>query len=111
MKQAKVVVRWREGLHLRSAAGLEHLGKRFNSRIITKCGGKVADARSILSLLSLCATLETVLDVEATGDDENDAARAVDQVFSANDTSGAPSPKTERNLKAKKLSGAASHRR
>jgi phosphocarrier protein len=97
MKRAKVVVCWREGLHLRPAARLVHLGKRFSSRIFIKCVGKVADLRSILSILSLFATLETALDIEVTGDDENDAARAVEQVFSSHDAGGALGSMTERN--------------
>ena len=42
--------------------------------------------RSILSILSLCATMGTALDIETIGDDEHDAARAVEQVFSSHDT-------------------------
>jgi phosphotransferase system HPr-like phosphotransfer protein len=42
----------------------------------------MADIRCILSILSLCATMGTALDVEATGDDERDATCAVEQVFS-----------------------------
>src|SRR5271170_6030715 len=91
MKRSKVVISWREGLHLRPAAHLVRLSKRFRSTILLKCSGKVADLRSILSILSLCATMGTALDIEATGDDEQDAARAVEQVFSSHDTSEAPS--------------------
>ncbi len=98
MKRSKVVVCWREGLHLRPAASLVQLSKRFSSRIVIICGDKIADLRSILSILSLCATLGTALDIEVTGDDENDAARAVEQVFSSHDTGDAPSSMTERNL-------------
>jgi phosphotransferase system HPr (HPr) family protein len=87
MKHSKVVVSWREGLHFRPAARLVQLSKRFSSTILLKCSGKVADLRSILSVISLCATMGTVIDIEARGDDEQDAARAVEQVFSSHDAS------------------------
>jgi phosphocarrier protein HPr len=85
MKRSKVVVSWREGLHLRPAARLVQLSKQFRSTIFLKCSGKVADLRSILSILSLCATIGTVIDIEARGDDEQDATRAVEQIFSSHD--------------------------
>jgi phosphocarrier protein len=98
MKCSTVVVHWREGLHLRRAAHLVQLSKRFRSTIFLKCSGKVADLRSILSILSLCATMGTSLDIEAAGDDEHDAALAVEQVFSLHDAESAWGSVTERNL-------------
>jgi phosphotransferase system HPr-like phosphotransfer protein len=50
------------------------------------CGDKIADLRSILSILALCATLGTALDLEAVGDDEQHAAEAVERVFSSSDS-------------------------
>jgi phosphocarrier protein len=97
MKSSRVVVSHREGLHLRTATKLVHLSRRFRSTIFLKCDGKVADLRSILSILSLCATMGTALDVEAVGDDEHDAARAVEQVFSSHDTGDAPASMMERS--------------
>jgi phosphotransferase system HPr (HPr) family protein len=83
MKRSKVVVLWREGLHLRPAAALVQVAKQFRSVIHLRCGGKIADLRSILSVLALCATMGTGLDVEAAGDDEQDAIQAIEQVFSS----------------------------
>ena len=89
MKRSTVVVPWREGLHLRPAAKLVRLSKRFHSTVLLKCRGKVADMHSILSIVSLCATMGTALDIETNGDDEHDAARAIEQVFSAHDAGDA----------------------
>lgn len=98
MKHSTVVVPWREGLHLRPAANLVQLSKRFHSTVLLKGRGKVADLRSLLSILSLCATMGTALDIEAVGDDEQDATRAVEQVFSSHGTGDASGSVTERNL-------------
>ncbi len=82
MQHARVTVQWREGLHLRYAVKLVKVAQRFQSTIVLRCGGKIADLRSILSVIALCATMGTVLDVEVAGDDEQAAARSVEQVFS-----------------------------
>lgn len=81
MKYAKVTVPWSEGLHLRRAAQLVRIAQGFRSRLCLKCGDQIADLRSIVSVLALCATMGTTLDVEAAGDDEQAAAQSVEQVF------------------------------
>ncbi len=81
MKHARVTVLWSEGLHLRRAAQLVKVAQRFHSTLYLKCGGRIADLRSIVSVLALCATMGTALDLEAVGDDEQEAAQSVEQVF------------------------------
>ncbi|HTL66088.1 MAG TPA: HPr family phosphocarrier protein [Lacunisphaera sp.] len=81
MLHTKVTVPWTEGLHLRQAMKLVRATGRFHSRIFARCGSRRADLRSVISLLALCATLGTTLDIEISGDDEQDAARTVNQLF------------------------------
>lgn len=81
MKHAKVTVPWSEGLHLRRAAQLVKVAQRFRSSLRLKCDDQIADLRSIVSVLALCATMGTTLDLEAVGDDEQDAAHSVERVF------------------------------
>ena len=81
MKRSTVEVPWREGLHLRPAARLVRVAQKFRSSISLTFRGKVADARSILSVIALCATMGVALDVEVTGDDEQNAIAAVEQEF------------------------------
>jgi phosphotransferase system HPr (HPr) family protein len=83
MKRSKVVVLWQGGLHLRPAVKLVQVAKQFQSTIHLKCGSKIADLRSILSVIALCATMGTGLEIEVSGDDEQDAAQAIEQVFSS----------------------------
>jgi phosphotransferase system HPr (HPr) family protein len=47
----------------------------------------VADARSVLSILILCAGLGATLDIEASGPDEREAIEAVDSFFASADDS------------------------
>ena len=95
MKHSKVVVLWRGGLHLRPAAMLVQVAKQFHSTIHLKCRGKVADLRSIFGVVALCATMGTALDVEAVGEDEQDAAQAIEQVFSAHTGDDASLPRSD----------------
>lgn len=88
MKRATVVVNWNEGLHLRHAARLVRAAQTFRSTIVLKCCGRIADLHSILSVIALCATMGAAIEIEANGDDEQEAANTIEQVFvsAANDT-------------------------
>lgn len=81
MKSKRVTVRWPAGLHLRAAAHLVQLARRFQSRILVRVGSQMADARSILSIMILAATLGATLVIEASGDDEHEAIQAVVAYF------------------------------
>ncbi|MDF7798893.1 HPr family phosphocarrier protein [Pontiellaceae bacterium B1224] len=81
MKKTKVIVPWDQGLHVRPAAKVINVASGFRSTIQLKAHGKVADARSIINILLLCATLGTLLEVEINGDDEAAAAIAIERLF------------------------------
>ena len=85
MKHSQVFMPWREGLHLRPAARLVRMAQQFRSTIILKCSGRLADARSIISVLLLAATMGVAVDVEISGDDEETAAQAIEHIFSSDD--------------------------
>lgn len=71
------------GLHARAAAQLVRLASNFESRIKLKRieNAIIADAKSILSILSLAASKGTVLEVEIEGEDENKALAAINEIF------------------------------
>ena len=81
MKRICVVVPWPAGLHLRPAAQLVAASRRFRSTIQLHCGDKIADVRSILSIVALCAAMGTGLIVDISGDDEQEASQQIEQVF------------------------------
>lgn len=66
---------------MRPAARLVQLARSHRSDIWLKMGGRVANLRSILSVMGLCAVMGTTLEVEARGEDEDIAIRAVEIVF------------------------------
>ena len=81
VKKSQVVVGWKEGLHARPCARLAEIARRFGSTIKLECNGQVANARSFLSVLLLCATMGTAVSVEVEGEDEEKALAAVEHVF------------------------------
>jgi phosphocarrier protein FPr len=69
------------GLHARPATVLAETAKRFKSEIALRTGDKTANARSLLSLLSLGATGGTELTVSAEGPDAKEALAAIAEAF------------------------------
>ena len=66
---------------MRPASELVRLAKASKSVICLRVGAKVADARSILAILLLCAVAEMVVDVEITGEDEDAVLTSITSVF------------------------------
>jgi phosphotransferase system HPr (HPr) family protein len=71
------------GLHARAAAQLVRLAGKFSSKIIIKRTDKnlFADAKSILSVLTLAASKGTVLILEVEGVDEQIAFEEIKTLF------------------------------
>lgn len=71
----KVLINNDLGLHLRAAGVLVQVATGYNSEITLRRGATEANAKSIMSVLSLAAGKGTELTLAAEGDD---AVRAVD---------------------------------
>lgn len=69
------------GLHLRAAGCLVQVASRFEAEIWLKRGFADANAKSIMSVLSLAASKGTQLDVIAQGSDAEAAAAAVAELI------------------------------
>ncbi len=72
------------GLHARAAAQLVRLVGKFKSSVKLKRDDNkvIADAKSILSVLTLAAAQGTKLKIEVEGADEQKALQAVEEIFS-----------------------------
>lgn len=83
MLEAKIKIVNQLGLHARAAAQLVRLAGQFNSRIklIRTDTDAAADAKSILSVLTLAAAKGTRLELEVEGADEREALRAIEEIF------------------------------
>jgi phosphotransferase system HPr (HPr) family protein len=73
------------GLHARAAAQLVKLASGYKSSIALSRPGRNggADAKSILSILSLAAGCGTELELTVDGDDETAALSAVQSLFTS----------------------------
>ena len=71
------------GLHARAAAQLVRLAGTFQSDIKLRRtdNSVVADAKSILSVLTLAATKGIELEIMVEGEDETNALRAIEEIF------------------------------
>ncbi|MEP7039125.1 MAG: HPr family phosphocarrier protein [Acidobacteriota bacterium] len=83
MLESKIKVINPLGLHARAAAQLVRLAGKFKSRIILKRidNNVIADAKSILSVLTLAAAKGTHLELEVEGEDEQKALQAIEEIF------------------------------
>lgn len=92
MEKTTAIVTSPSGLNLRLATRLALVVRNMQSHVLLKVGNSVADARNILAVLTLCATLGSPVDIGAFGPDERDAAQVVEQILSewSGDVNSAP---------------------
>jgi phosphocarrier protein HPr len=67
----------KRGLHARAAAKLATLAAQFTSRSQVRVSGNWVDAKSVMSLMLMAATIGTDLEVATEGDDEIAAMEAI----------------------------------
>jgi phosphocarrier protein len=71
------------GLHARAATKLVQLASKFPCEIQVSREGQAANAKSVMGVLLLCGSKGTHLEVEATGDQADDAVRAIGDLIDA----------------------------
>ena len=70
MKERKIIINNKLGLHARAAAKIVTLTNKFDSIINIINGNKSADAKSIMKILMLSAPKGTEIKITADGKDE-----------------------------------------
>ena len=73
----------RLGLHARAAAQLVRLANAYPCEIHIDKAGQISDAKSVMQVLMLGATAGTTLKVIADGEQEEEALKAVVDLFAA----------------------------
>jgi phosphotransferase system HPr (HPr) family protein len=77
-----VTVEHPNGIHLRPAATIVNISKKYNSKILLSCRNcPYVDACSITQLLLLQATKGTPINIKVEGPDEKEAIKEVTQAF------------------------------
>lgn len=83
MLKRKIKIRNPLGLHARAAAQLVRLASGFKSDIKLRRtdNNVVADAKSILSVLTLAASKGVELEIAVEGEEERAALNAIEEIF------------------------------
>ncbi len=83
MPEAKIKVVNQLGLHARAAAQLVRMAAKYKSRIILirEDNAVIADAKSILSVLTLAAAKGTEIKLQVEGTDEAAALQSIVALF------------------------------
>ena len=83
MKEKKVIISNKLGLHARAAAKIVTLTNKFQSIIEIVNNGKKADAKSIMKILMLAAPKGTEVTITAHGKDEIAAIKSLEKLIEA----------------------------
>lgn len=81
MKKESIEIKNKLGLHARAAAKLSHLANSFKAEIFLIYNDSKVNAKSLLGILTLGAGVGNKILVEFEGMDEEDAARAIIELF------------------------------
>jgi phosphocarrier protein len=81
MRTTLIRVDSRNGLHLRVAAKIVDLCKRYKATVVLVKGSDYAEGSSILQLLELAATEGSEVRVIVVGEDEERVIRELPQMF------------------------------
>jgi len=85
MKYTQVLVPWKDGLHMRPAVRLVKRAMDFHAGLVLRCGNELADLRSIIAVVLLGAACGAMLEIQATGQDEDEAIEAIAAIFDDQD--------------------------
>ena len=69
------------GLHARAAAKLVFIANKFISDITLVKDDKQADARSIMKILMLSASRDSIINITIDGNDEIQAMNSIEKLF------------------------------
>lgn len=81
MVSQEVTIKNRAGIHARPAALLVQRANQYSSQILIKKGDNQINAKSIMGILALGASYNSVLELIVEGDDENQALEALVTLF------------------------------
>ena len=83
MLSQEITIVNRLGLHARAAAQLVRMANEYPCDIHLDKDGQVSDAKSVMEVLMLGATIGTSIKVSADGEKEEEALKAIVNLFEA----------------------------
>jgi phosphocarrier protein len=83
MKTRQVSIASSLGLHARLAAQIVVLASRFRSNVSLAFEGRTANARNVIAVMLLAASVGSMIRIEASGPDEAEALDALSSLIGA----------------------------
>ena len=77
----KMEIKNKLGVHARAAALLVQTVNRFSAQVTISKDGQTTDGRSIMGVLMLAATQGSTIEVEAAGQDAEQAVKAIERLI------------------------------
>jgi phosphocarrier protein HPr len=77
----KIEIKNKLGLHARAAALLVQTVNKFSAQVNFSKDGQTTDGRSIMGVLTLAGTQGSKIQVEATGEEAEQAVRAIERLI------------------------------
>lgn len=81
MKAFSYVIKDEIGIHARPAGQLVNEAKKYESTIMVKCGGKSADAKKLIALMSMGVKCGDEVEITVDGADEEQAFQEIKAFF------------------------------
>lgn len=81
MAESTVTIINPKGIHARPSSLIAKTASRFTSAITLHRDGERANAKSVMEILMLCVPCGTKLVIRASGDDAEEAVRAISDVI------------------------------
>jgi phosphocarrier protein HPr len=81
MTEKTLIILNKLGLHARAAAKLSHLANMYNSDVYLIYNEDKINAKSLLGILTLAASVGNEITIQAIGDDEKAAVAALGDLF------------------------------
>ena len=81
MTTKQVIIKNRAGIHARPAALIAQTANRFASEIMIERNSTKINAKSIMGIITMAASYNTVLTLIADGEDEVEAIEAIFALF------------------------------
>ena len=82
MQEREMTIMNRLGLHARAAVKLVSLSSRYASNVVLVANGRRANARHLIAVLMLSASMGSVVSIRISGPDEVAAMTAVTRLIS-----------------------------
>ena len=84
MIEKDIIITNKLGIHARPASLIVRTVLKYNSEVTISKDGVTANAKSIMDVMMLAATQDSLIKLQVTGEDEDEAVKEILSIFEAN---------------------------